>query len=296
MATTLSNQALISYYYNEEQGGGSASSNVATTTLLDAYSLTASKTAQTATFRPGQRVTYNLLVTNNGVGPLYNIVVTDDLGGPSSMTYLNGSMLAFLNGAPVTVTPTVSGNSLTVAVPGPLATGATLVLSYVTVVNPALTATTITNTACVTAMGGSSTGGCEVTSSPCPTATVTAETFAELVIYKQGAPETVSPGDALTYTFFLSNTGNADATNVVMTDALPTGFTPSEITVMTGGVTTTYGPGDYTVDPATNVLTLPSAEGPEITVPSAVNGDPGTATITISGTVSGSVVCEPVTP
>ncbi|MBQ6058632.1 MAG: DUF11 domain-containing protein [Clostridia bacterium] len=286
MPTTLNNQALVSYYYNEEQSGGSAASNVISTTLLDQYGLSAEKMTSTPTYRDGQRVFYAISIVNNGNGALYNVTVVDDLGG-GALTYLEDSLQVFQNGLPVTVTPVLTGSTLTVTIPGPLESEDNLLLVYAAVVlqasNPER-GNSITNTAAVSANSGSPCGA-TVSVSPSPSATITAEVYAELAIFKQADQETVSAGDELTYTFTLTNSGNDAATGVVVTDRLPDEFTPTLVQLSVDGITTTYTQGQYTVDPVTNVLTLPADGVTTITVPAATAEGPSVAVITVAGTI-----------
>ena len=84
MPTNLNNQANITYSF-AGSGTGAANSNMTTTTLLDEYSLTATKTSLTETFRPGQNLTYIFRLENNGTGPLYTVTVADDLGAAEAL-------------------------------------------------------------------------------------------------------------------------------------------------------------------------------------------------------------------
>ena len=288
MSTTLNNQALVSYYYNGEQSGGSATSNMISTTLLDQYSISAVKNALTPSFRPGQRVAYVISVVNNGQGPLYNVTIADNLGGAGALIYLNNSMKVYLDGTQLSISPVVSGNSLITTMSGPLESGQTLLLVYVATVSSTLdsTVTSITNAAAVSANSGS-VSGTVITAAPSPAATIRAESYAQLSIYKQADRATVSVGGALTYTFTLTNTGNEAATGVVMTDALPASFVPTLVQLTVNGATTTYAEGQYTTDPTTHVLTLPASCGPSISVPAATEEGPGMATITVTGTITG---------
>ena len=288
MSTTLNNQALVSYYYNGEQSGGSAASNMISTTLLDQYGISAVKTALTPSFRPGQRVAYVISVVNNGQGPLYNVTVADNLGGAGALVYLNNSMRVYLDGALTSITPIVSGNSLITTMSGPLESGQTLLLVYVAMVSSTLESTvnSITNAAAVSANSGC-VSGTLITAAPSPAATIVAESYAQLSVYKQADRSTVSVGGALTYTFTLTNTGNEAATGVVMTDALPASFVPNLVQLTVNGATTTFSEGQYSTDPSTHVLTLPTSSGPSISVPAATENGPGTATITVTGTITG---------
>ncbi len=286
MPTTLNNQALVSYYYNEEQSGGSAASNMISTTLLDQYGLSAEKTTSTPTFRAGQRVFYALSIANIGNGALYNVTVVDDLGG-GVLTYLEDSLQVFQNGLPVTVTPVLTGSTLTVTIPGPLESEDNLLLLYAAIAPQVLdpeTGNSITNTAAVSANSGSP-DGAVVSASPSPSATTTVESYAELAIFKQADREVVSAGDELTYTFTLTNSGNDAATGVVVTDRLPDEFTPALVQLSMNGSTTTYTQGQYTVDPVTRVLTFPADGVTTITIPAATAEGPSVAVITVAGRI-----------
>ena len=99
MPTNLNNQANITYSF-AGSGTGAANSNMTTTTLLDEYSLTATKTSLTETFRPGQNLTYIFRLENNGTGPLYTVTVADDLGaaeGADPLSYVSGSARVILD-------------------------------------------------------------------------------------------------------------------------------------------------------------------------------------------------------
>ena len=63
----MNNQANIAYSYAGGTGTETASSNITTTTLLDEYSLVATKTALTATYRPGEDLTYVIRLENSGM-------------------------------------------------------------------------------------------------------------------------------------------------------------------------------------------------------------------------------------
>ncbi len=283
----MNNQANIAYSYAGGTGTETASSNITTTTLLDEYSLVATKTALTPTYRPGEDLTYVIRLENSGMGDLYTVTVNDDLGAAganSPLRYVASAV--YVGGTAVTANVDVSDSGVSFVLPAPLAPGAeALIVLVVRVREDAGVTAPITNTAAVTAAGGSA-SGTAVTASPSPTATVTPRQYADLAIAKQGDKATVVPGETLTYTFTLTNTGNQSAENVVLTDKLPAGFSITGITAQTGGTTTTYTAGQYTVS-ADNTLTLPAAGGPEITVPAATAAGPGVTLLTVAGTVAG---------
>ncbi len=291
MSTPLNNQASVKYLYNNNNSSGSANSNTVTTHLLDQYTLSASKSALSPTFRPGENISYVVRVVNNGSGDLYTVTVSDDLGGGGAsapLVYQTGSLRVFVDGAPVTVTPDSQPGALTVVLPAPLPAGSSAILVYTSQVRSDIpfSLQSITNTAQVNARGGSA-SGTVLSVTPSPSATITREAYAELCIHKEADKQTIMPGDTLTYTFVLTNQGNEDAQSVTLTDTLPTGFHVTRVTVNTDGVTTVLDPSQFTVD-SNNTITIPNSSGPSIRVPAATSTAPGVTTVTIAGTVSSS--------
>ena len=288
MPTPLNNQASIRYNYSGA-GTGTAVSNTVTTNLLDRYTLAATKTPLSSTFRPGENVTYVIRVENNGSGDLYNVTIADDLGGGADtpLVYNPASLRAYVDSIPVTISPVVQGGTLTAVLPAPLPAGTAAILVYTAQVRPDVdfTLQSITNTVAVTANGGSAAGPA-VTVTPYPTATLLRDSYAEVTLYKEADKQSVMAGEPLTYTFTLTNQGNQAADSVTLTDQLPTGFSVTQVSVSAGGATTVLAPGDYTVA-ADNTITIPSTTGKAITVPAATVAAPGIATVAITGTVAG---------
>ncbi len=288
MPTPLNNQASIRYNYSGA-GTGTAVSNTVTTNLLDRYTLAATKTPLSSTFRPGENVTYVIRVENNGSGDLYNVTIADDLGGGADtpLVYNPASLRAYVDSIPVTISPVVQGGTLTAVLPAPLPAGTAAILVYTAQVRPDVdfTLQSITNTVAVTANGGSAAGPA-VTVTPSPTATLLRDSYAEVTLYKEADKQSVMAGEPLTYTFTLTNQGNQAADSVTLTDQLPTGFSVTQVSVSAGGATTVLAPGDYNVA-ADNTITIPSTTGKAITVPAATVAAPGIATVAITGTVAG---------
>lgn len=280
MATSLSNQANISYSYSSG-GTGTAVSNTTTTTLLDEYSITATKTSFTDTYREGINLAYLIRIENNGTGTLYTVTASDDLGA-GNLSYVPNSAVLIIGDEYYLISPTSSAPSLEFTLPIPLAPGEVAFIGYLANVIsvPTGESTDITNTTDVTARSGSATG--EIISvTPSPTATVTEESYADVFVLKEADKTTVNAGDTLTYTFTLTNTGNETAQGVVLSDTLPQGFTVTSVQSVTNGVVTTYSATDYSIDPATNTLVLPYAGSLlTITVPAQ-----SVTTIIVGGTV-----------
>ena len=281
----FSNQATLTYV------GGTALSNVVTGEIVETVSVT--KTAAGDTYGAGDTLAYTVALTNSGTVAVSGITVSDDLGttafGTGSvtpLTYVEGSLLYYVNGA-LQPTPTVASFSPLTVTGLSIPAGGNAVLVYRASPNefaPPFAGGSILNTATVTGGGLSAPLTAEET--------VTAREGAALSINKALSPETVLENGTLTYTFVISNSGNTPAVatdNLSVTDT----FDPvlENITVTLDGVTLTAGV-DYTYDATTGIFT--TTEG-RITVPAAtVTQDPatgayttlpGTATLVISGTV-----------
>ena len=135
-------------------------------------------------------------------------------------------------------------------------------------------------------LGGGSADGVLVSADPAPSANVVRDEYAALSVYKQADRSTVQVGDTLTYTFTLTNTGTADATGVTLTDTFPAGFSVTSVSLTLNGDTVVLPAGSYTVDAATNTLTVPGGTAAPITVPAMTGGVPGVAVVTVTGTVA----------
>lgn len=281
---SFTNFATLSY------NGGTTNSNIVTGEILEA--LTAVKTAVSANYSAGDRITYALSLVNTGTAAITDYTVTDNLGGYTvgantvyPLAYNAGTVRYYINGVLQTPPTVTAGPPLTVTgltIPA----GGSAVLIYETTatpVAPLATGSSITNTATITGGG--------LTTPITAQATVETATSAELSISKALSPTTVTENGQITYTFVISNTGNTEATatgNVVVTDT----FSPilRNIAVTYNGTAWTEGT-NYTYNAATGVFTTLAGQ---ITVPAASftqNTDgtftvtPGTATLVITGTV-----------
>lgn len=281
MATVLENSANISYSYDGAQNTQGAASNTTSTLLVEPCSVTITKQALTQSYRNGDTVSYVIRIENTGSSALSGLTVTDNLGAaasPKPLAYYTGSLNVYVDGNPVTVSPN-AGDTLEFTLSTVLASGSNVIAVYSATINS--DADSITNTVTVTASGA--TASCTVNEST--TATISAESYAELSIYKSASADTVTSGDSLSYTFTIMNRGSAEATNVVLTDTLPAVFTVQSVSVTDSSGTTVYDESDYTIDATTNTITLPNATSNPITVAAATSAGPGIATVTLTGVV-----------
>lgn len=288
MATTILNQATVTFNYDSQ--AGEATSNIATATLLDV--LTIDKNAIQGAYQRNQILTYSISIENTSAAAMTNVTAVDDLGtytipGPVSVTPLTyiGPAALYVNGVfSANITATTGAHNVTFAV-GTIAVGDTVTIVYTVQVNEyALLAvgSTITNTATVNADG---------LAAPLTTAfTLPVADFAEIVITKDMSPDPVIDGETLTYTFLIYNYGNTIATDLILTDTFdPAPATP--LVVRRDGVV--VDPANYTY--AAGTLTLPTGGVYTITVAAAtyaqdpvtgiVTVTPGLTTITVAGTI-----------
>ena len=112
-----------------------------------------------------------------------------------------------------------------------------------------------------------------ITESVTDSLTVTAADYADVNILKSMNTD----GTTITYTFDITNSGNAPAEDIVLTDAFDPA--PTSITVSVNG--TVLPASDYTY--TGGVLTLPSGTGTPISLPAAaITTDPVTGEVTVT--------------
>ena len=278
---TITNQATLTY------NGVTVTSNGATGEVLE--EVTATKTALRETYGAGDTVTYIINVVNSGPAPLTGVSVTDDLGGYAfggatvyPLTY-SGDVALFTDGVP-SAPPTVAAGPPLVISDITIPAGGSVTAVYETAVNqfaPLGTGAAIENTATVDGTGFS-----PVTA----TETVTHSEGPDLRISKSIAPQTVRSGGQITYTFALSNYGEAatETDRAVIADE----FDPilASLTASLDGAPLTETT-DYSYDGATGLFETAAGV---VTVPAATytqNEDgswtivPGETVLTVSGNI-----------
>lgn len=281
----FSNQATLTY------NGVSTNSNIAYGEILDVLSV--AKTSVEGVYTQGETVTYTVTLRNTSNSALTGLTLSDDLGAYTfgattvyPLSYVNGSVVYIVDGAiqpapAVTAGPPLNITGLTIPANG----DAVIIYQAVanSFANPEVGGT-IVNTVTVTGDGLSA----PITA----TATVDAQTAANLSISKSITPTQVVDNDRVTYTFVIQNTGNeaVDATdNTVISDL----FNPilTALAVTFNGTAWTLGT-EYTYDTTTGQFTTVAGN---ITVDAATytqnptTGEytltPGIATLVVTGTI-----------
>jgi uncharacterized repeat protein (TIGR01451 family) len=229
--TVLTNPAVLQGSGTPPVGSG------ASTTVSAASALVLAKAVDLATASPGQRLTYTLTYRNTGNADASDVVLSDTL--PARTTFVSASGGGTFAGGVVTwsLGTVAAGTS-----------GSVLLTVQLDAVFPH-GVTPVENSAVV-----SSATTAPVGSNP---ATTTVSAAPSLSLTKSVNLTTASPGELLTYTLAYANTGNADASQVVLSDALParTTFVSASGggTFAQGGVTWSLG----TLAPgASGVVTL----------------------------------------
>ncbi len=290
MATILTNQATLNYRYGTNLE--TTVSNTTSAVLNGPLSIT--KTAVSECFRSGGSLTYIINLKNNSSSSVNGIVINDDLGTfdtgtveVTPLTYIGPAKL-FINGIEDDgLTVAESSNGVIFEISEIPQNGTAQIIYIARVNNYACynAGSSITNTASID-------NGCNCVCDEATTAgaTVTACEYADLQIVKGVSPASITCDERITYSFILNNYGNIPATEIVLHD----NFEPklkNLVVAVNGQVIPNY---EY--DYVCGSLTLPSEDSEySIEIPSAVctrdeatgivTTEPGSALITVSGTL-----------
>ena len=281
MAVIL-NQATLTYTYGATTA--SATSNLAQTEWT--APLSAEKRALESAYREDSTLTYLISLKNDGAAPVENLVITDNLGAftpagaaaPVVPLTIAGNAALYVNGTfSEELTPVAAQNGAQFTIPS-IPAGANALLIYQAEVNgcaPLETGSELTNAASIG------------TADPVTvSATVPVEDYADVLIEKEMTPNPITDGGTLEVTFTIENRGNAEATDLVLTDDFPLALSNVAVTVNGAPVS------DFSFE--NNRFTLPQSTQTTLSVPAAtftqdetgaVTVNPGTLTVVLTGTV-----------
>ncbi len=183
---------------------------------------------------PGDTITYTISLNNNGLGSMNDVVLTDTL--PFTYTdFVVGSLaittppptdsIEYYNGSTWGTTPIAHAQFFRVTWPtiGPQQE-VTLTFRVQLHTNIPLTVTEITNIAVVDSPKTDPKWS-EDPDDPLDPDTDTPIGRPQLQLSKSASPDVVLPGDLVTYTVMLTNTGTGIAIDTVISDVLPAGLT-----------------------------------------------------------------------
>lgn len=218
-------------------------SDTETTTVNPAADLAVTKSDNPDPVNVGDNLTYTVTVTNNGPNNATGVTVTDTL--PAKVTFVSASAGCTYNNVPHTVTCNI----------GALNANANATAT-ITVTPQPDAVPSITNSVSVT--------GNEFdpdASNNSDTEDTTVNPVADLSVAKSGTPSSIVYGGGnVTYTVTVTNSGPNDATNVTLTDTLPTNMTFQSATGT--GWTCNHNAGVVTCTRAS----LPVGPAPDITI------------------------------
>ncbi|AJG58306.1 NPCBM-associated, NEW3 domain of alpha-galactosidase [Bacillus cereus] len=195
-----------------------------TTTPIQTVVISPTKTANLTFAEIGDNVTYTVTFTNQGTIPATGVTITDSL--PPSTTFVTNSVT--VNTIPQPGVSPISGISV-----GTVNPGETVTVTFQVQINAIPPNGKIENTASVTYISQPTPGEPPITTTETtPTVTLPVRT-ANPDTQKTVDREFASIGDTLTYTITLQNNGNIPATDVIITDSIPTGttFIPGSVTI-----------------------------------------------------------------
>ncbi len=195
--TTITNQANASAP-DPGFAGATLTGSATDTDTVDRLTLTKTGVlANPSSPKPGDTVTYTFVLTNAGGGPLSAVAIADPMPGLSAITIASWPSLPNRLAAGERVTGTAT----------------------YTLTQADLNAGTVNNTATATAQTVENRAVQATASSAIPLAAAPAMTLAKTASRSSTAPPL--PGDIVTFSFVVRNTGNVSLNAVAIADALP---------------------------------------------------------------------------
>jgi uncharacterized repeat protein (TIGR01451 family) len=190
--------------------------------------LAITKTDGSATYTPGNPITYTITVTNNGPSVALGAMVTDTI--PANITGVTWTS-STTGTASVSSGATGSGNNLSATVNVAAGAGNSVVFTVSGTVLSSATGN-LTNTATVATTPGIPDSNPNNNTS---TDTDTPSLVDDLAIFKTDGSTTYTPGNPITYTITVTNNGPSDAIGASVADTLPATITGVTWTSSTSG-------------------------------------------------------------
>ncbi|MEU8893552.1 SpaA isopeptide-forming pilin-related protein [Streptomyces sp. NPDC048442] len=172
------------------------------------------KTASSSVVKAGDTITYTIEATNDGAATATGVTLTDDLTDVLDDTAYNNDAHATRSSGAAATAPAFDSVDKKLTWTGDIPAGEKVTLTYTVKVNKPLTGDKkLTNA--ITGPDGST----------CPPGSTDPECISEvkvqqMKISKTSTPATVHPGEDITYTVRITNTGETDITNPAADDDL----------------------------------------------------------------------------
>ena len=245
--TSPTTSASCKKYVNTASASGSNNAVVTgkDSVLVQCPSLSITKTPATQTKDAGQSFSWTVTLTNSGPGTALAASISDPLPSVTGVSYTLGT------NSPASANCAITSGTLNC---GPISLAAGSSISAV------INATTTANRGCVSGgfkniATGSATGVSDVKDTAAVTLQCPNLTISKTPDKVGDTGYSVSPGDSARFTITVSNTGAGAATNVVVTDTLPSGLTwvdnKSECSItsqiLTCSLTSLAGSGSFSV-------------------------------------------------
>ncbi|MDF2927103.1 MAG: hypothetical protein K0R57_6017 [Paenibacillaceae bacterium] len=241
----LVNSAAADYDYTLPGGRvvlGSAASNI-TTVAVSAPNVSVVKSSNAGNAVSGDNLVYTSVVTNNGLSPVNNTVLSDSIQQGS--TFVSGSVI--VNG----ISQPLANPAVGIPI-GTLAPSASATVTFEVIISMAVPPI-INNQSAVSFTSG-------VFAASSQSNTISTPVIQPVISMVKTANTSVATlGDTIIYTIAVSNTGNL-AAQLTLTDIIPAGTTFSPNSVVVGGATS---PGS---DPATGINVGTVAAGATVLV------------------------------
>ena len=256
----INNSATANYIFNGGRETLTVSSNDHVINLQNSQGLSINKTANPTTFSSGDIITYTIQITNTSSSFLNGVRIIDDIGG-GNLAYVIGSARLTIGTNTYPVNP-VATNPLTFTLQQ-LGVGQSMTLTYRCQVIFNLPSSVLEITNSIEGIGYTAGG----TVNGFDSSTIEKKTDSGLVFTKSSNVQSVVSRQNFDYLLLLENNTDTSATVLNITDNLPSNYNLSSISLRIGnGSTNVLDATDYNIS-ASNVLSMPSASGPIVTVP-----------------------------
>ncbi|WP_334056460.1 isopeptide-forming domain-containing fimbrial protein [Polaribacter sp. P097] len=241
----------------QDQTDSDATADDLTETItVTSSDLVTTKTVDLSTVNEGDTIVYSILVENNGTSDATNVNLTDVL--PTGVTYLSDDSVGTYN----------PNTGLWIL--GDVAAGSSKTLNINAEINAGTAGQSITNTTSAAIADQSDPS----TANDVLSATVIVRSESDIVLTKVVDNDNPDEGDIVTYTITVTNNGGATATNLVVSDNLPSGLAYNQAIVTAGS----WNAPNWTVG---NL-----APGTTETLTLSVLVEPGTLGLTLINTIS----------